>query len=227
MCKNKGKVTWRRIVCNQIEGIHNRVTTDNIIFLVIKECVKLTASITLVCIIFMNLIDRINQIIGNAVAWLVLLMVFGTLYNVVARYFFGQFSIPLGEVVTIMNAVVFLLAAPLLLYLDQHVRVDVFYERLSTRGQAIVDFLGTLFLLLPLCGFILYYSWGYVEASWVQQEASAQTGGLPALYLVKSLIIVVAVMLILQGLSLLVHKAQLIKKPQTPHPEHHHEEPLL
>lgn len=175
----------------------------------------------------MDIIDKINRFIGNAVAWLVVLMVFGTLYNVVARYFFGSFSIPLGEAVAIMNAMVFLLAAPLLLYLDQHVRVDVFYGRLSVRHQAVVDFLGTLFLLLPLCAFILYYSWQYVKNSWSQLEESSATGGLPALYLVKSLIIVVAVMLILQGISQLVHKYKLMKDPTLKHPEHQSEETLL
>lgn len=175
----------------------------------------------------MDIIDKINRFIGNTVAWLVVLMVFGTLYNVVARYFFGSFSIPLGEAVAIMNAMVFLLAAPLLLYLDQHVRVDVFYGRLSVRHQAVVDFLGTLFLLLPLCAFILYYSWQYVKNSWSQLEESSATGGLPALYLVKSLIIVVAVMLILQGISQLVHKYKLMKDPTLKHPEHQSEETLL
>lgn len=162
----------------------------------------------------MNFIDKLNRFIGNAVAWLVILMVFGTLYNVVARYYFEQYSIPLGELVIIMNAMVFLLAAPLLLYADQHVRVDVFYSRFSIRKKALVDFLGTLFFLLPLCGFILYYSWQYVSSSWKQLEGSGQTGGLEGLFLVKSLIIVVAVLLILQGFSMLAHKLQTIRHPE-------------
>ncbi len=174
-----------------------------------------------------NLIDKLNRFIGNAVAWLVLLMVIGTLYNVVSRYFFGSYSIPLGEAVAIMNAMVFLLAAPLLLQLDQHVRVDVFYSRMSVRMQSVVDFFGTLFFLLPLCGFLLYYSWGYVSSSWRIGESSSQTGGLPALYLVKTLILIVAGLLILQGLAMLVKKAQLIKNPRLEHIEHHHEETHL
>lgn len=163
----------------------------------------------------MKLIDKLNQVIGNAVAWLVLLMVIGTLYNVVARYFFEQYSIPLGEIVIIMNAMVFMLAAPLLLQIDKHVRVDVFYSRFSTRGKAIIDFLGTLFLLLPLCGFMLYYSWAYVVASWTQLESSGQTGGLPGLFLVKSLIILMVVLLVLQGISMLVQKLQLINNSKS------------
>lgn len=163
----------------------------------------------------MNFIDKLNRRIGHAVAWLVIFMVFGTLYNVVARYYFEQYSIPLGELVIIMNAMVFMLAAPLLLYADQHVRVDVFYSRFSARQKATVDFLGTLFFLLPLCGFIIYYSWGYVSNSWAQREASGQTGGLEGLFLVKSLIIIVAVLLILQGLSIMVHKWQRIRQPKT------------
>lgn len=172
----------------------------------------------------MTLIDKLTQFIANAVAWLVLFMVVGTLYNVIARYYFEHYSIPLGEVVIIMNATVFLLAAPLLLRLDQHVRVDVFYSHMSSMQQAIIDFLGTLFLLLPLCGFILYYSWGYVLASWQQLEGSGQTGGLPALYVFKSLIILMDGLMFLQGLSILVHKFRQIKKPKQAHIEHHHED---
>lgn len=163
----------------------------------------------------MTQIDKLTQFIGNAVAWLVLFMVFGTLYNVIARYYFEHYSIPLGEAVVIMNAMVFLLAAPLLLQLDQHVRVDVFYSRMSARQKATVDFGGTLFLLLPLCGFIVFYSWVYVTSSWKQLEESGQTGGLPGLYLFKTLIIVVAVLLFLQGLSIMIQKLNDIKSTTT------------
>lgn len=175
----------------------------------------------------MKFIDKINETIGNAMAWLVLLMVIGTLYNVVGRYFFEHYSIPLGELVIIMNAMVFMLAAPLLLALDRHVRVDVFYSHFSTRQQAVVDFLGTLLLLFPLCGFIAFYSWDYVASSWRIQEASKETGGLEGLYLVKSLIIIMVVLMVLQGFSLLVHKAKLIKKPELAHNKHQSEEPSL
>lgn len=175
----------------------------------------------------MKFIDKINEIIGNAVAWLVLLMVVGTLYNVIGRYFFEHYSIPLGELVIIMNAMVFMLAAPLLLASDQHVRVDVFYSHFSTRKQAVVDFLGTLFLLFPLCGFIAFYSWNYVASSWQYKEASKETGGLEGLYLVKSLIILMVVLMIIQGLSLLVHKAKLVKNPKLSHKKHQLEEPGL
>lgn len=165
-----------------------------------------------------NILDSFIKLIGAAVSWLVLLMVLGTLYNVVARYWFAQYSIPLEEVVRIMNAMVFLLAAPLLLQLDQHVRVDVFYTHFSEKKQAIVDLFGTLIFLFPVCGFIIYYSWQYVLSSWQQNEASAQTGGLPALYLVKTLIVLVAVLLILQGLSLVVKHIKCIKgKAHIPH----------
>ncbi len=158
-----------------------------------------------------KIIDNINRWIGAAVAWLTLLMVLGTLYNVVTRSLLQQYSMGLGEVVGIMNNMVFLLAAPLLLQLDQHVRVDVFYSRMSSQKKALVDLLGTIFMLLPFCGFILYYSWGYVLASWQQNEASRQTDGLPALYLVKTLILIFAVLLVLQGIAIILKKWHLLR----------------
>jgi len=160
----------------------------------------------------MDIIDKLNRLIGHLVAWLVILMVIGTLYNVIVRYFFNDFSIPLDEGVNNANSIVFLLSVPMMLYLDKHVRVDVFYSRISVRSQALVDLLGTLFFLLPFCSFLLYYSWDFVASSWKVREASAQVGGLPGLYLVKSLIILLAILLLLQGLSMLVHKIRVLKR---------------
>ncbi|MPV86223.1 TRAP transporter small permease subunit [Ostreibacterium oceani] len=162
----------------------------------------------------MKIIDQLSKWIGYGVAWLTFFMVLATFYNVISRYFLNAYSIQLNEAVLIMNALVFLLSAPLLLYADKHVRVDVLYTRLNNTQKGIVDLFGTLALLLPFCAFIIYYSWQYVASSWRLKESSGEVGGLPALYLVKSLIIVVAVLLILQGISLVFHKIKQIKTGQ-------------
>ena len=83
-----------------------------------------------------------------------------------------------------------------------HVRVDIFYRKLSARGQALVNLFGTLLLLLPFCGFLLWISWDYVAVAWTLREGSREAGGLPLVYLLKTLIPLGALLLAIQGISL-------------------------
>lgn len=123
---------------------------------------------------------------------------------VTLRYFFGIGWIWLQETVTWMHAAVFMLAAAYTLSLDEHVRVDVLYRQMTPRRQAIVDTLGVLLLLLPTCGWMIWTAWDYVFSSWRFHEASLETGGLPGLFILKSLILVMPVLLILEGVAVLV-----------------------
>ena len=146
-------------------------------------------------------ISTFSERIGKLVSWLTLAMVVTTFVIVVLRKFFDVGWIWLQESVTWMHAAVFMLAAAYTLKADEHVRVDIFYTRFSPKTKALVDFLGSLFLLLPLCAFIIWSSWDYVAESWGVKETSWQSSGLPALYLLKSIIPVTATLVALQGLS--------------------------
>ena len=93
-----------------------------------------------------------------------------------------------------------MLGAAVALQADQHVRVDIFYRRFSKRQQAWVNGLGHVVFTLPLCGLIGWGSWDYVIASWSAREASPEPGGLPFVYLLKTLIPAMATLLTLQAL---------------------------
>jgi len=103
-----------------------------------------------------------------------------------------------------LHAVLFLVAAAYTLKYDEHVRVDIFYQKLNIRGRAWIDLLGGLLVLLPVCIFIFWISWVYVQESWRVLESSSETGGLPGVYLLKSVILLMAALLILQGLALIL-----------------------
>ena len=148
-----------------------------------------------------DVVDAGIRRLGEAVAWLSLLMVLVTFLVVVLRYAFDQGSIALQESVTYMHASLFMLAIAYTLGQDGHVRVDIFYQRLGRRGRAWVDLLGTLFLLIPVCLLILSLGWAYVFESWHVQEGSREAGGLPGVYLLKTLILFMPALLLLQGLS--------------------------
>jgi TRAP-type mannitol/chloroaromatic compound transport system permease small subunit len=87
------------------------------------------------------------------------------------------------------------------LKINGHVRVDILYQRWGKKGQAWVNFLGSIFLLLPVCLFIMFISWEYVSTSWSYFEGSREAGGIDAVFLLKSLIPLMAILLLLQGIS--------------------------
>jgi TRAP-type mannitol/chloroaromatic compound transport system permease small subunit len=146
-------------------------------------------------------IDAVSAGLGRAVGWLTLSMVTATVLVVVLRYGFDAGWLWLQESITWMHAFVFMLGAAWALRSGDHVRVDVFYKKMSPRGQAIVDLTGTLLLLMPLCGYLLWQSWPYVLQSWQVGETSREAGGMRALWALKAVIPLTATMLMLQGVS--------------------------
>ncbi|MDT0618893.1 TRAP transporter small permease subunit [Salinisphaera sp. P385] len=140
-------------------------------------------------------IDAVNNAIGRGVAWLTLVMVLADALVVGLRYGFGIGWTGLQESVTYMHAAVFLLAAAYALNRDDHVRVDIFQRQWSPRRRALVDLLGSLCLLLPVAVVLAALSVDYVTDAWQRLETSAQPGGLPFVYLLKTLILVVAAQL--------------------------------
>ena len=159
-----------------------------------NTCVRLTRSLV-------KGIDHFTEKTGRTVAWLNLLLMLVVCTVVLLRYLFNQGSIALQESATWIHTVIFLSACAWTLKHNGHVRVDIFYRRFSPRRQALVNALGSLFLLLPVCVLIGVMSWEYVSQSWAIRETSQEAGGLPALYLLKSLILVLTVTLILQGVA--------------------------
>lgn len=154
-----------------------------------------------------RLIDACNTRFGQACAWLTLFLVVGTAIVVVLRYGFGIGATALQEAVLYAHALVFMGASAWTLQRNAHVRVDIFYQKFSGRRQALVELFGNLLLLLPLCLFLGWSSWDYVANSWTTLEASSESGGLKFVYLQKSIILVLVVSLLLQGVADLIKAA--------------------
>ncbi|WP_129141050.1 TRAP transporter small permease subunit [Modicisalibacter coralii] len=169
-------------------------------------------------------IDAITERLGKALAWLVMAMMLIQFLVVVLRYVFNFNSIPVQESVMYMHAVLFMLAASFTLKHDGHVRVDIFYRNFSPRKQAWIDLLGTLLLLIPFMSFVILTSLGYVGKSWSILEGSPDTGGIPAVFLLKTLIPLFAGLMIVQGIAEIIRKALVIAGRIPPQPEHDHTE---
>jgi len=150
---------------------------------------------------FIKISDSFSELVGKAASWCSILMVVVTFYIVITRYVFNTGSIAVQESIIYLNALLFLLTAGYTLKHDGHVRVDIFYGPASPRYKAWVNFLGCLFLLLPVSIFILWVSWDYVASAWRIRESSPEAGGIPYVYLLKSLIAVMAALIILQGIT--------------------------
>ncbi len=155
--------------------------------------------LSLFCI---DAINSINEWVGKIISWFSLFMVINTFIIVLLRYVFDIGWVAMQESVTYMHAIVFMLGAAYTLKHNAHVRVDIVYQLFSRKTQAWIDCLGTLLLLFPITFFIIYSSWEYVSDSWAIQEGSRNSGGLPAVYLLKTSIILMAILLALQSIAM-------------------------
>lgn len=146
-------------------------------------------------------LDRLALLTGHGSAWLSLLLVLTVVAVVALRYGLGMGSIALQELALYLHGALLMLGMAYTLALDEHVRVDIFYRRLSAARRGLVDLLGTLFLLIPLCVAMLILSWQYVWTSWGRLEGSPDPGGLPAVFVLKTLLLVTPLLLLIQALA--------------------------
>lgn len=146
-------------------------------------------------------LDRVSGAIGKSVAWLTAAMALTVAAVVLLRAVAGVGAIAAQEAVTYMHALVIMLAGAYTLRDDGQVRVDIFYHRFTPVQKAWVNALGSLLLLAPLALTLVISSWGYVAASWAIRETSADAGGLPAVFLLKSLIVANGLLLFAQALA--------------------------
>lgn len=149
-------------------------------------------------------LDSVNVIIGNVASWLALLMVMMQFAVVIMRYVFAWGSIQMQESIWYMHGLLFMLAVGYTLLKDGHVRVDVIYRNASEKKKAVIDLLGTIIFLLPICYITWTMSWTYVLNSWDVLETSIEGSGLPYIYLFKTVILVFVVLLFLQGLAVVM-----------------------
>ena len=173
-----------------------------------------------------QLIDWLNERVGKASFWLVLIMTLISAANASYRFVFNDSSNGLLEIQWYLFAAVFLLCSPYTLQNNEHVRIDVLSGKLSPRGLAVIDIIGTLFFLLPMVVVVLWLSLPLIAESYKIQEMSANAGGLIR-WPVKVLLPIGFTLLALQGISELIKRIAFLagriedpnSKPKGPTPE--------
>jgi TRAP-type mannitol/chloroaromatic compound transport system permease small subunit len=160
-------------------------------------------------------IDRISEVSGRILQWLTLAMVGLGAFNAIARYLDKYTGLGLSsntwlELQWYLFSLVFLLGAAYTLRHDAHVRVDVLYGRLSKRGRAWIELLGTLLFLVPFCVLVLWMSWDFVINSWATWEQSSDPGGL-ARYPIKTMIPLALVLVLMQGAATAIRAVAVLR----------------
>jgi len=146
-------------------------------------------------------LDAINRNVGLVVRWAAIAMVLIQFAIVLFRYVFGFSSVAVNESVLYLHATLFMLGAGYTLLVDEHVRVDIFYAKSDARRKTAIDIFGHLFLLIPSMSVLAYWSWPSVANSWKILEGPISVGGIPASFLLKTLIPAFCILLIIQSVS--------------------------
>lgn len=167
---------------------------------------------------FVRLVDALNRAIGRAASWLILATVLICAAVALGRYLLGFGRIWLQELYVVCFAVSFLLVSPLAYQRDEHIRIEVLSRRWSPRTRAVVEILGCLVFLVPWLLVIAWSSLPFVRLAWLVREPSAQPGGLPGIYLVKTVIPLFAGLMLLQALAAIGHRVLFLLGREEPAP---------
>ena len=144
--------------------------------------------------------DSFIERLGNVLNLIMIALDCVVIIVVIGRYFFDIGSIALQELTTYLHATIFMLGISYTLKHDEHVRVDIFYRNFSEKRQALVNVIGGLMFIFPMSIFIGWSSWDYVLASWSIMETSTENNGLPFIYLLKTVMLIMPFLLAIQGL---------------------------
>lgn len=165
---------------------------------------------TLLLRTYCRFIDAINKAIGTIAGWLTSAIVAVIFIDVVMRYLFNTGAVVIQELQWHMFAAIIMLGAGATLLKDAHVRVDIFYQKLSPKGQAWVNFSGSVLMLFPSCILIIITSLPFVENAYNFSEGSPDPGGLPYRFALKGLIPFGFSLVLLQGTCLAIRSLYII-----------------
>ncbi len=146
-------------------------------------------------------IGALNRAIGLTLSWLSLAVVLVCFAVVVQRYFFHTTQLWMQDLYVWLSGAMFTGVAGFTLLRDDHVRVDIFYRPWPVRRKAIADLIGVCVFLLPFMGVVAWYAWPFVARSWRFYEGSANIGGMPGLFILKTFILVFCAVVSLQGIA--------------------------
>ncbi|HSR13796.1 MAG TPA: TRAP transporter small permease subunit [Thermodesulfobacteriota bacterium] len=165
---------------------------------------------------FIQGIDSISIWSGKLVAWIVIPNVLALVYEFFARYILGRPTIWSYEITYFLYGSHFLLGAAYTLYLKQHIRIDIFYQRFSARRAALVDTIGYLVFFFPVLAVLIYAGMEFTVQSFQMNERSGLSPWRPFLYPYKAVVVLGIILLLLQGIADFIRTASLAIRGKTP-----------
>ena len=155
-------------------------------------------------------IDAVSERVGRTLYWLVLATVLISAANATVRKLFNYSSNSYLEIQWYLFSLIFLLGAGYTLKHNEHVRIDIVSGRLSARGRAVIDILGTLLFLLPMALLIMWLSWPVFVDSYVRNEVSTNAGGL-IIWPARLMVPVGFFLLVVQAVSELIKRVAFLQ----------------
>lgn len=162
--------------------------------------------------VLMRGINGINRTIGHVFAWLAVGIVVVCFWVVVERYLFSTTRLWMQDLYVWLNGAMFTAVAGFALYRNDHVRVDIFFRPASLRRKAVMDLIGVFLFLLPFMYVVWVYSYPNVARSWMRFEASANVGGMPGLFILRTFILGFAVLVAMQGVAMVIRSILILAR---------------
>ena len=155
-------------------------------------------------------IDAFTEWTGKKIAWLILLAVIISALNAIIRKVFDTSSNAWLELQWVLFSAVFLLCAPWTLLANEHIRIDIVNQMMPKRVRDVIDIIGHVFFLIPLCILMIVTGVPFFLRSWEINEQSSNAGGLPQ-WPAKSLIMIAFAFLLMQGISELIKRIAVLR----------------
>jgi TRAP-type mannitol/chloroaromatic compound transport system permease small subunit len=149
-------------------------------------------------------LDALIDGVGRVVAYFSLATVLICFSAVYLRYVFGVGFVWLQESYVWTHCSVIMLGSSYGLLKGGFVRVDIFYSRMGVGAKAAIELFGTVAFLIPFLAMMTISGWGFFYSSWQIGERSAYESGLPAVYLLKGTILIFALLMGLQAVSIVL-----------------------
>lgn len=148
-----------------------------------------------------SMIDHSISALGEIIKWVMPLMVMSVVLAVIALSIYGVSSIWWDESAIYLHAMGICLGVAPTYLAAQHVKVDIFYDKFTQKTRALVEICGFYGLLLPVCMAVIWRSQSFVSFAWQSFEGSSNSQGVQGVYILKTALIVMFILLLLQGLS--------------------------
>jgi TRAP-type mannitol/chloroaromatic compound transport system permease small subunit len=162
--------------------------------------------------LLMRAINRLNIIVGHTFSWLAVGIFAVCFWVVIERYFFGNTRLWMQDLYVWMNGAMFTAVAAFALFRNDHVRVDIFFRTASTRRKAVMDLIGVCLFLLPFMYVVWVYAYPNVIRSWARFEPSANVGGMPGLFILRTFILGFAALVALQGVAMVIRSILILAR---------------